>query len=162
MNKKKVYIETSVVSYLTGNPSQNLIVAAWQSITNEWWDLRKKDFELYSSELVFEEASSGNKEAADKRLEVISSIPLLEITEKTKELANLLITQKILPSKAVDDALHIAIATEHNIDYLLTWNCRHLDNAEIKPIVRDLFYREGYTCPEICTPNELLGDKDEE
>lgn len=161
--KKKVYIETSIVSYLTGRPSRNLIVAAWQSLTTEWWERRRNEFELYTSELVIEEARRGDREAAKKRLKALEGIPLLKLTDSAAELAQKLIAEGALPSKATDDAVHIALATVHGIDYLLTWNCRHIDNAQTKPLVRRVIVSEGYNCPEICTPQELLGgDSDEE
>lgn len=160
--KKKVYIETSIVSYLTGKSSRNLVVAAWQSLTTEWWEKRRKEFELCTSELVIEEASRGDREAAQKRLKALEEIPLLKLTDSVIELAQKLIAEEALPSKATDDAVHIALATIHGIDYLLTWNCRHIDNAETKPLVRTVIVSEGYKCPEICTPQELLGGNSDE
>ena len=160
--KKKVYIETSIVSYLTGKPSQNLLVAAWQSLTTEWWENRRDIFKLYTSELVIEEASCGDMKAAQKRLKALEGIPLLKLTDSAVELAKKLIANGVLPSKATDDAVHIALATVHGIDYLLTWNCRHINNAEIKPLVRTMIVSEGYKCPEICTPQELFGGEPNE
>ena len=161
--EKKVYIETSIASFLTGRPSQNLFAAAWQSITVLWWDNRRQLFDLYVSELVLEEARRGDKIAAQKRLESLNDIPLLTVTDSAVELSKKLLEQKVLPSKAIDDALHIALSSVHQMDYLLTWNCRHIDNAEIKPIVRSIIVSNGYICPEICTPQELMGGElDEE
>lgn len=102
-------------------------------------------------------------EAAQKRLKTLEEIPLLKLTDSAVELAKKLIIDKALPSKATDDAVHIALATVHGIDYLLTWNCRHIDNAQTKPLVRTVIVSEGYKCPEICTPQELFGgDPNEE
>ena len=157
MAKKKIYIETSIVSYLTGKPSRNILVVAWQSLTVEWWEKRKMEFDIFSSELVIEEARRGDKEAAERRLNALKNVPLLKITDSAVELAKKLVNENILPQKAIDDALHIALASVHNMDYLLTWNYRHIDNAEIKPLVRQIILSNGYICPEICTPQELLG-----
>jgi predicted nucleic acid-binding protein len=114
-------------------------------------------FDLYASELVLEEAGRGDKKAAQKRLKNLESIPLLTITDSAVELSRKLLEQGALPEKATDDALHIALTSVHNIDYLMTWNCRHIDNAETKPIIRSVIIANGYFCPEICTPQELMG-----
>ncbi|MGD9200488.1 MAG: type II toxin-antitoxin system VapC family toxin [Chitinispirillia bacterium] len=154
----KVYIETSFFSFLTARKTKNLLTAAWQSITTEWWDTRRNNYDLYISELVFEEAKRGDEDAAQRRIIEMAGIPYLKITDKAIVLAKKLTQSGILPGKASDDALHLAISTVHNIDFLMTWNCRHLDNAEIKPKARHLLHKFGYVMPEICTPQELLGE----
>jgi predicted nucleic acid-binding protein len=155
--KKKVYLETSIISYLTAKPSRNILSAAWQSITNEWWDKQRNYFDIFISELVKEEAKQGDPDAARVRMEKIYMIPLLILNDDVVLLAEKLIYQNAMPKKAVDDAVHIAISAVHGIDYLLTWNFRHIDNAEKKPIIRSVCISNGYECPEICTPQELLG-----
>jgi predicted nucleic acid-binding protein len=155
--KKKVYLETSIISYLTAKPSRNILSAAWQSITNEWWDKQRNYFDIFISELVKEEAKQGDPGAARVRMEKINMIPLLILNDDVVLLAEKLIYQNAMPKKAVDDAVHIAISAVHGIDYLLTWNFRHIDNAEKKPIIRSVCISNGYECPEICTPQELLG-----
>ena len=155
--KKTVYIETSIVSFLTGKPSRNILSIAWQSLTAEWWEVHRKEFGLFISELVLEEARRGDSEAAAKRLEVLEHIPILDLNDQVLKLAKELIAEEALPAKAADDALHISAAVVHNMDYLLTWNCRHIDNAETKPKIREIITRKGYHYPEICTPQELLG-----
>jgi hypothetical protein len=112
---------------------------------------------LYTSDVTIEEAGRGNPEAAARRLEALAGIPLLPITEAVVVLSKALIQGRALPAKALDDSLHIAISAVHGVDYLLTWNCRHLDNAETKPIIRSICAIHGYTSPEICTPQELMG-----
>jgi len=154
---KKVYIETTIVSFLAGKPTNNLLTAAWQNITNEWWEKRRVNFELYTSELVIEEAGRGDPSAAEKRRQYLQGIPLFEFTDSVSKLSKKMIFPGILPEKAINDALHISLASIHKMDYLLTWNCKHIDNAEIKPIVRALLTKNGYFAPEICTPQELLG-----
>ena len=154
---QKVYVETSIVSFLTARPSSNLLTAAWQSITTEWWDRRRSEFQLFTSELVWEEARRGDKDAALRRQNALEGIPLLELTESAVDIAKALLSDKPVPHKAIDDAFHIALATAHCIDYLLTWNFRHIHNAETKPLIRSVVTASGYRGPEICTPQELLG-----
>lgn len=153
----KVYVETSIVSYLTARPSRNLIAAAWQKETLDWWELQRDRFELYISEVVVEEAGRGDKSAASRRLEALENIPVLELDKRSVELAKTLINQGAVPRKALDDAFHLAVATIHGMDFLLTWNCRHIDNAEMKPRIRKVIESQGYQCPEIATPIELMG-----
>ncbi len=157
MDKKTVYIETSIVSYLTARPTSDLLAAAWQKTTVDWWDTQRHRFDLYTSDVTVEEASRGNPKAATPRLAGLSGVPILPITEDVAALSRALLQRKVLPTKALDDSLHIAICAVHGVDYLLTWNCRHLDNAEIKPIMRSVCAIHGHTGPEICTPQELMG-----
>jgi len=157
-SKEKVYIETSIVSFLTARPSKNILVAAWQNLTTDWWEKRKHLFDIYTSELVLEEARKGDAKAAKKRLESLVGIPLLAVTDSAIELSKTLLAEKAIPAKATDDALHIALSSVHNINYLLTWNCRHIDNAQTKPIIRAVIVTNGYFYPEICTPQELMGE----
>ena len=156
MEPKTIYIETSIVSYLTARPTNDLLAAAWQKATIDWWDTQRRRFALYTSSVVTEEAGRGNPEAASRRLDALSGIPLLAITAEVVALSKALIHQWALPTKAIGDSLHIAIAAVHAMDYLVTWNCRH-DNAEVKPVVRSACTAHGYVCPEICTPQELMG-----
>jgi hypothetical protein len=157
---KTVYVETSVVSYLTAKSTRDLVVAAHQQITREWWDACKGFYGLFVSPLVVEEARRGCADAAAKRVSVIAGLPSLQIVPAAYELAARLIDAGVLPVSAQDDAAHIALAAVHDMDYLLTWNCRHLDNAETKPLVRSVCAVHGYRCPEICTPEELMGGLD--
>jgi predicted nucleic acid-binding protein len=154
---KSVYIETSIISYLTARPSRDLLAAAHQQVTGEWWAQHRGRFELFVSPLVELEAARGDTDAARRRIEVLVGLNVLEIVDEAYELASALIAGGALPPAAQDDATHISLAAVHNMDYLLTWNCRHIDNAETKPIVRSICATRGYTCPEICTPEELMG-----
>ena len=116
---------------------------------------------MFTSELTIIEASAGHPDAAERRLAVLNGISELQIDEEVQELAELLISKGGIPTSAEADALHVAVASVHRIDYLLTWNCRHIDNAAKKPIIRDICTYAGYPYPEICTPMELLPEKDE-
>lgn len=122
-----------------------------------WWDNRRKRFDLFVSQLVIQEASAGDKEASKGRLTVLDSIPLLELNEDVSSLARDLIKEKALPRKAVEDALHIAIAITHGVDYILTWNCKHIANAEKQHSITSTCHKKGFEAPIICTPEELMG-----
>lgn len=160
--RKAVYIETSVVSYLTSRPSRDVRASAWQQLTWQWWEEARPSYELFTSELVVAEASGGDPDAARRRLDALSAIPELPIDREVQRLAEALIADGGIPGTAQADALHVAVAAIHGIDYLLTWNCRHIDNAALKPAMRSVCAVAGYTCPEICTPMELLaGDADD-
>ena len=152
--KPKVYIETSIPSYLTAWHSRDLIVAANQEITKQWWDSREQ-FDLYISALVIQEAGAGNPTAAQKRLEQLDDIPELNITEEVEKFAEILIQKVPLPKKARIDALHIAVAALSGMDYLLTWNCTHIANAILRPKLEAICREFGYEPPTICTPQEL-------
>lgn len=158
VEKPRVYIETSMVSYLTARPSRDVIAAAHQQLSIQWRENRKGSFDLVTSLLVVEEASRGNPEAAGRRLSVLEDIPHLELTTDARALANEIIRGGLLPDSAFPDALHIAMATAHQVDYLLTWNCTHIANAEILPKVATICEGRGLALSYICTPEELLGD----
>lgn len=154
--KERVYIETSVVSYLAGRPSRDMVIAAHQELTRQWWDTRAPGFELLVSELVREESSGGDAEAARKRMAAIETIPVLKAGEAAVALAERLVFQSLIPQESAADALHIAVAAANGIDYLLTWNCKHLANAAHRQKIEALVEAAGYVCPVICTPEELM------
>jgi len=159
--KRKVYIETSVISYLTARPSKTILGAAHQQITLAWWETRSR-YDLVVSESVLRECGAGDPDAAKKRLTVLNDVPLILITEQALDIANSLIAKGIIPAKAAEDALHIAIATVNGVDYLLTWNCRHIANPEIQRGIAAHLDDIGLSLPFICTPEELLGDENVE
>ena len=158
---RTVYIETSIVSYLTALPARDLRAAAWQNATNQWWETQRQRFELFTSQLVVDESTEGHPEAARRRLDALAEIAQLSMPDRVTDLAVALLTEGALPQTATDDALHVAVCAYHGVDYLLTWNCRHIDNAEMKPLMRSVCAVHGYTCPEICTPLELMGEENE-
>lgn len=159
--KRRIYVETSVISYLTARPSKTILGAAHQQITLAWWETRNQ-YELVVSESVLRECGAGDPEAAQQRLAVLNDAPLLLITEQALNIAESLVMQGIVPSKAVEDALHIAVATVNNVDYLLTWNCRHIANPEIQRGIAAYLEQVGLFLPFICTPEELLGEENVE
>ncbi|BAZ14546.1 hypothetical protein NIES4071_63900 [Calothrix sp. NIES-4071] len=154
--KAKVYIETSVISYLTSRPNRDVVIAGHQQTTRDWWENRREAFNLVASQLVIQEASAGDTIAAQERLKALSEVELLETTEEAVSLAQKMIETGILPKKAAEDALHIAIAVTNGIDYLLTWNCKHIANAVIRRQVERVCRLSGYEPVTICTPEELL------
>jgi len=154
--KKSIYVETTIFSYLTGKPSANLINAARQQTTNLWWESRRKDFRLYVALPVIVEASNGDLNAAAKRLAVIRKIPLVGLTPQASDLADFLIKETPFPPNAEVDALHIAIACVNRFDFILTWNFKHIANAEIRSKLEVLAESQGYRLPIICTPEEFV------
>jgi len=154
--KPKIYIETSIISYLTARPCNDIRVVANQNTTIEWWETRRSGFELFISEFVITEASLGNPEAAKKRLGVIAKLPELLVTNEVKVLAKTLISEGAIPIKAEVDAYHIAVAAVNGIEYLLTWNCTHIANAIMRPKIEKICRHKGVEPPIICTPQELM------
>ena len=154
--KSKIYIETSILSYLTARPSNDIRVVANQNTTIEWWETRRSSFELFISEFVIAEASLGNPDAAKKRLEVIAKLSELSTSNEARVLAKTLISEGPIPIKAEIDAYHIAVATVNGMEYLLTWNCTHIANAVIRPKIEEICRYLGVEPPIICTPLELM------
>ncbi|MEK7676549.1 MAG: type II toxin-antitoxin system VapC family toxin [Verrucomicrobiota bacterium] len=152
----KVYIETTVVSYLTSKPSRDVITAGHQQTTVEWWETRRTQFDLFTSQFVLDEASLGDPFEAGKRNEVLVKLLLLVINAEVTRLGRKLIEDRALPPKAATDALHVAISSVSKMDYLLTWNCRHLANATLFKRVAAICQAAGHDCPIICTPEELM------
>ena len=150
-----VYIETMIVSYLTARPSRDLIRAAHQQITRDWWDLERGSYDLFTSPLVLIEAAGGDATAAADRLAILKQIPVLPDNPNAEPLAEALLAGAALPAVAARDALHVAITATARIDYLLTWNCRHLANAALRDKIAAVVARHGYRPPVICTPEEL-------
>ena len=154
--KPTLYLETTIPSYLKAKQSRDIIQTARQQITAEWWDSRLNDFDIYISQVVIDEASEGDPVASTKRMEAIKTFTLLEITEEVVDLADKIIIAKVIPEKAIRDALHIAVATFHEMTFLLSWNCKHIANAEIVKKLRKTVDNKGFELPVICTPEELL------
>ena len=157
-DKKKVYVETSVISYLTARPSHDLIKNARQLATQDWWQIAPIQFDLHISSLVEREATKGDADAALRRINAIKGIPGLPITEEIFALAEKLLEATAVPRTSFDDAVHIATASVSGMDFLVSWNCKHIANPMTKPIIRRTLERLGYNYPEICTPLDMKGD----
>lgn len=153
--KSKVYLETTIVSYVVASPTDDIIQAAHQQVTREWW-ARRQRFDLFVSRPVLAEAARGDATAASRRLETLAGIPLLSVNPRVAALARTLIRSGTLPAKAKLDAVHVAIAAVNGMDYLLTWNLRHLANAAIRGKIEQVCRKVGIHPPIICTPEELM------
>jgi len=153
---ESIYIETSIISYLVARPSNNLISAARQKITYDWWETERKEYRIFISELVLAECSRGDEKAVKLRIEIIKDISILKITKECIELAQFFFEKASLPERARDDALHIAIATHYKIAFLLTWNFRHLANAHFIRKLQKISFNENLVIPTICTPQEII------
>ena len=154
--KPTIYIETSVVSYLTAKPSRDLIVAAHQQITHEWWKKALMHYAPYISPIVLEEISRGDSSAAKLRLEKVSLFPVLEVIPQVQKLAMLYFAKSAIPDKVRADSYHLALAAWHGIDYLVSWNCIHIVNGRIRRVIEEINARQGIRTPVICTPEELM------
>jgi hypothetical protein len=155
---QRVYLETSVLSYLAARPSRNILVAGHQQVTLDWWDQRNR-FELFVSDAVLEEASRGDPDAIRKRLALLDGVAVLAPLHAAFDLAQRLLVATALPEKAAIDALHISLAAVHGMEYLLTWNCTHIANAERRPQIEGICRQAGWRPPVICTPLELLKEE---
>ena len=159
MVKPRVYVETSVLSYLTALPSRDLVRAAHQQVTIEWW-VRRDRFELFVSEAVLAEARRGDGAAASRRLAVAEGLLILSATEEAQTLASSLLSAAAMPRKAAIDAAHVAIAAVHGMHFLMTWNCAHIANAVMRPKIEAVCCAAGLVPPLICTPEELVAQED--
>jgi hypothetical protein len=149
-----VYVETSIIGYLSARPSHDVVIAAHQQLTRQWWKGRRS-YRLLVSQIVRDEAAVGDPTARARRLRVLRGIPALAVGDDATGLASELIRRGALPKKATVDAFHIAIAAAHQIDYLLTWNCKHMANATMRGTIEAICRSAGLAPPIICTPEEL-------
>lgn len=157
-SRPRVYLETSFISYLTSRLSRDIVVAGHQAVTQEWWDTHDERFEVVASQLVIQEAGTGDPQAAQRRLAILAQVELLPVTDEAEQLALALVQEQVLPSGASEDALHLAIAATNGVSYLLTWNCRHLANAALRSGIGEICRSRGYQPVVICTPEELMGE----
>jgi predicted nucleic acid-binding protein len=152
-----VYIETSVISYLAARRSRNIVIAARQRLTRQWWRSRSS-YRLFVSQIVLDEAAVGDPTARAGRLRALRGVPALAVTDEATQLAGKLVRRGGLPKKATVDAFHIGLAAAHQIEYLLTWNCKHIANATMRGTrgtIDAICRSAGLTPPIICTPEEL-------
>ena len=152
----RLYLETTIPSYLVARPSRDLRIAADQETTQEWWDERRVDFDLFISETVLREVSRGDPEMAAARIASLRGVRVLPGTSLANRLAKHLLASGIIPAVAEDDAAHVALAAAHGMDFLLTWNCTHINNRAIERRIERACADLGVECPVICTPTELM------
>jgi predicted nucleic acid-binding protein len=150
------YIETTIPSYYVARPSHSLSHVAKQAATREWWDGGCSGLDLVTSLTTLDEAGKGDKLMADERLRLLELIELLSLSDEALEFARSLLVAEIVPAKAAPDALHIAVAYFHRIDYLVTWNFKHIANPFLRDRLRDAVDRAGFELPVMCSPEELL------
>ena len=153
---ESVYIETTILSYLVANPARDIVIAGHQQTTQQWWSTRRADFDCFISQVVIDEISAGDPAEVRKRLAVAGTLDALKITVEAEKLTESIMRSGVLPPKAIRDAAHIAVSTVHGVQYLMTWNCKHLANAQISKRIASLCKQAGYEMPTICTPEELL------
>ena len=151
-----VYLETSVTGYLASRPGSDIVFAANQLLTLQWWNDHRERFDLFVSQAVVDECSAGDPVAARERLVFLDEIPVLAINSNTRILAQDLLRRVGLPPKAVIDAVHIATAAQNKMDYLLTWNCKHIANPSFRRKIEEVLEDAGLLAPVICTPQELV------
>lgn len=159
--KPVVYIETTIISYLAARTSRKIVTAGQQRLTADWWKLRRPDFELVVSDAVHVEASRGDSAAAQRRIELLEGLRIIPLNDEVRAIAQRLITNGGIPPKAAQDAIHVAAAASGNADFLLTWNCTHIANAALRPRIELICREAGVRPPVICTPLELMEDRDE-
>jgi hypothetical protein len=154
----RIYLETTIGSYLVSRPSRDLAIAARQELTHEWWEERRSRYDVFVSQSVLDEAAGGDPEVARRRLASLSGVPLLAVTDEVTTLAEAILRSGLIPDKAAIDAFQPAIASVHEMDVPLTRNCSRLANAELLGAIGRLVRAQGYELPVTCTPDELMGD----
>lgn len=155
---KRIYVETTIPSYLAAWPSRDLLQAARQQLTRDWWSDCRQDYERCISEIVLDEAAAGDASAAQRRLTYLQDLPLLDLTTEVDGLAKAIMDSGLLPPRAARDAIHIAVSSFHKVDLLLTWNCKHIANGAIMKELSEIVTSCGYEIPVLCTPEELMVD----
>ena len=154
----RIYIESTIPSYVVARPARDLLQAARQQLTIDGWDLKRAKHELFTSQVVLDEITNGEAAMAQQRLDVMAEIRLVDLTDEANALTKEILASGLLPADADRDAAHIALATVHEMDILLSWNCRHIANAAIQARLRRLAEKSGYALPVLCTPDELTGE----
>ena len=154
--KPRLYLETTIPSYLVSRRSRDLRITADQETTTEWWDTKRHEYDLFTSEIVIAEVSEGDGSMSKARMEILASVPRLSALPQADEIIELLLRDGIIPPNATADAAHIALSIVHAMDFLLTWNCKHISNPHNFRRIERICARRGYACPVICTPEQLL------
>jgi hypothetical protein len=159
--KRSVYIESSVISYLTARRSKDIIIAAYQEITKDWWEQESAKYDCYVSDFVIDEISRGDYVAASERLKAVKGFKKLGLNETVHGLIAKYKEYLSIPEKSVVDLFHLAISVGNGIDYVLSWNFKHIANAHIREKLQDINEKLGLRTPVICTPEELIGEENE-
>jgi hypothetical protein len=154
--KQSVYIETTIVSYLAANLSRDIVVAAHQQITQEWWINVRPKLDCYISPFVIQESQRGDDEISKRRIKLLSGISVLEMNNKIEKMADIYFDKLKIPDKAQLDAAHLAVACYYKMDYLISWNCKHIVSARIRKELETINNGLQIFTPIICTPEELM------
>jgi hypothetical protein len=154
--KPRLYLETTIPSYLVARRSRDLRLAADQETTQQWWEAERQDFLLFISATVLKEVRRGDPAYAAARVARLAGVRLLGDLPEANELAKRLLRDEIIPTVAADDATHVALAAAHQMDFLLTWNCTHINNHNLRARIERACAAVGLVCPDICTPAELM------
>jgi len=154
----RIYVESSIISYLVSRPSHDIIIAGRQVITRDWWDNHRHRFELQISILVEKEIARGDATAAKLRMDAIVDIPSLRVSNQATMVAEQLLLKKAVPKGSEEDALHIGIASTQGAVFLLTWNFKHINNVETRYLITQVVESCDYVCPHLCSPEELMGE----
>jgi len=154
----RIYIESTIPSYVVARPARDLLQAARQQLTKDWWGFHRDSHDLFTSQIELDEFADGEQEMARLRLGLMAGVSVLELSITAETFAAQVLQSGLLPANADGDAAHIALATIHKLDILLTWNCRHIANASIVGRLRRLAESQGHILPEIYTPEEFLGE----
>jgi hypothetical protein len=157
----RVYVESTIPSYVVARPARDILQAARQQLTRDWWDFGRTEHELFISQVVLDEIAFGEAAMARLRLDLVGDVPMLEFTDEVRDFARKVLDSGILPREADRDAAHIAFATVHEMHVLLSWNCRHIANAALQIPLRRLAESVELNLPVICTPEELIGESNE-
>ncbi len=156
MSAPRLYVESTIPSYLAAPVSSNPRTAGIQKATTLWWETRRTSFGLFVSTVVVDEITRGNPVFAAKRLETVAGIDILVSTPASEQLTDRLLADDIIPAVAAGDAAHIAVAAVNQMAFLLTWNCKHINNRFVVRRIERACSAEGYACPTIATPTELM------
>jgi len=157
LKKPTLYLETTIPSYLTALPTRDVVALAHQEITREWWKKRRQNYDIYISSVVLEEIKMGASNAVEKRLQIVSNFKILKASPEVEAIAKIYLSELNFPQKAIRDAAHLAFACIYKLDYLLTWNCAHIANAEVRSQLFKINSKRNIWTPTICTPEELMG-----
>lgn len=158
MDKPTLYLETTIPSYLLAEPSRDLVAAGRQQTTRTWWNRDQSRFSIFISEVVLREANRGDRQAAKRRLAFLAPFPVLDMTPDIQPTIELYLEKSVVPFGSAADAAHLAFACVHHIEFLCTWNFKHLANAFALRRLRQVNEKRGLFTPQVCTPEELLGD----
>ena len=158
IEKPSLYLETTIPSYLLAEPSRDIVAAARQDITRRWWQHSEKQFNVVISDVVLKEAAKGDRKASKKRLAFLEQFPVLEATSEIPPITEFYLKEKIVPFGSAEDAAHLAFACVHKVEFICTWNFKHLANAFALKRLRTLNDLHGLYTPTVCTPEELLGE----